>query len=136
MNQSHPALIAAQASWRCAQSRDKAGWLDLMDENICIEDPIGVAVTNPTGDGVRGKQAVAEFWEKNIARSQISIETHESRTAGMESAHLLTLRTRFENGVTSIVQGFFVYVVNDAGKLTNLRGYWEMDDMQFEQPAS
>jgi steroid delta-isomerase len=136
MNQSHPALIAAQASWRCAQSRDKAGWLDLMDENICIEDPIGVAITNPTGDGVRGKQAVAEFWEKNIARSQISIETHESRTAGMESAHLLTLRTRFENGVTSVVQGFFVYVVNDAGKLTNLRGYWEMDDMKFEQPAS
>ena len=106
-----------------------------MDEEVCIEDPIGVAVTNPTGNGVRGKQAVAEFWEKNIAASQISIEAHESRTAGMESAHLLTLQTRFENGVTSTVQGFFVYVVNDAGKLTNLRGYWDMDDMRFEQPA-
>jgi steroid delta-isomerase len=136
MNESHPALIAARASWRCAQSRDKEGWLDLMDEQVCIEDPIGIAVTNPTGDGVRGKQAVAEFFDKNIAKSQISIEPHESRTAGMESAHLLTLRMSFENGVTSIVDGFFVYVVNDAGKLTNLRGYWDMDDMRFEQPTS
>jgi len=136
MNESHPALIAARASWRCVQSHDKAGWLDLMDEDVCIEDPIGVAVTNPSGDGVRGKAAVAEFYEKNIASSQLSIEPLESRTAGMESAHLLTLRTRFDNGVTSVVRGFFVYVVNDAGKLTNLRGYWDMEDMTFEQPSS
>ena len=33
------------------------------------------------------------------------------------------------------VQGFFAYVVNDAGKLTNLRGWWDMEDMSFEQPA-
>jgi steroid delta-isomerase len=136
MNESHPALIAARASWRCVQSNDKAGWLDLMDEDVCIEDPIGVGVTNPTGDGIQGKAAVSDFYDKHIAPSQISIETLESRTAGMESAHLLTLRNRFENGVTSTVRGFFVYVVNEAGKLTNLRGYWDMEDMQFEQPTS
>ena len=53
----------------------------------------------------------------------------------MESAHFLTLRTRFENGVSSTVSGLFVYVVDDAGKLTNLRGYWDMDDMVFEEKA-
>ncbi|MEE8166092.1 MAG: hypothetical protein V3T64_11025, partial [Myxococcota bacterium] len=63
----------------------------------------------------------------------ISIETHESRTAGMESAHFLTLRNKFENGVSSTVSGLFVYVVDDSGKLTNLRGYWDMDDMKFEE---
>ena len=93
-------------------------------------------MTNPTGEGIRGKQAVEEIWDKTIDRSRISIETHESRTAGSESAHLLSLRTRFENGITSTVRGFFVYVVDEAGKLTNLRGYWDMDDMQFEQPES
>jgi steroid delta-isomerase len=136
MNGSNPALIAARASWKCVQARDKAGWLDLMAEDICIEDPIGVAATNPTGDGVRGKQTVSEFWDKNMANSRISIETHESRTAGMESAHVLTLTVRFDNGVTSKVHGIFAYIVDDDGKLTNLRGWWDMDDMSFEQPAS
>jgi steroid delta-isomerase len=133
MKADHPALLAAQNSWRCVQAGDKEGWLALMDDDICVEDPIGVAVTNPTGDGVRGKAALADFWEKNIAPATITIETHGSRTAGMESAHQLTLRTRFENGVTSAVTGYFIYQINEAGLLTNLRGYWDMDDMAFEQ---
>jgi len=135
MKADHPALLAAQNSWRCVHAGDKEGWLALMDDDICVEDPIGVAVTNPTGDGVRGKAALADFWEKNIAPATITIETHSSRTAGMESAHQLTLCTRFENGVTSTVTGFFIYQINEAGLLTNLRGYWDMDDMAFEQAA-
>ena len=134
MNETHPALIAARSSWRCVQTRDKAGWLGLIAENIRIEDPIGVAATNPTGDGVHGKQDVSEFWDKIIANSNITIEAHESRTAGNESAHLLTLTMRFDNGAISKVHGLFAYVVNDEGKLTNLRGWWDMDDMSFEQP--
>ena len=136
MNESHPALIAARSSWRCVQNRDKEGWLGLMADDICIEDPIGVAATNPTGEGVRGKPAVSEFWDKNIAHSNITIEAHESRTAGLESAHVLTLSMRFENGVTSKVRGLFAYIVNDAGQLTNLRGWWDMGDMSFEQPPA
>jgi steroid Delta-isomerase len=31
----------------------------------------------------------------------------------------------------STVRGVFTYRVNDAGLLTNLRGYWNMDAMQF-----
>ena len=135
MDPNHPALVAARNSWRFVQAQDKWAWLDLMAENICIEDPIGVGITNPSGEGIQGKQAVSEFWDKNIAQSQVSIETHESRTAGMESAHFLTLRNKFGNGVSSTVSGLFVYVVDDAGKLTNLRGYWDMDDMKFEEQA-
>ena len=30
MSDIHPALAAAQASWKCAQARDKEGWLALM----------------------------------------------------------------------------------------------------------
>ena len=135
MDSENPALLAAHASWRCVQSHDKEGWLALMAEDICIEDPIGVAVTNPDGQGIRGKAAVSEFWDKNIAPSQITIEAHESRTAGRESAHQLTLSNRFENGVSSTVRGFFVYILNEAGLLTNLRGYWDMADMTFEQPG-
>ena len=34
---------------------------------------------------------------------------------------------------SSAVRGIFTYKVNDAGLLTNLRGYWNMDMMKFVQ---
>ena len=132
MNESNPAMIAARRSWQCVQGKDKEGWLALMADDVVIEDPIGQAPTNPSGEGVKGKAAVGEFYDQNIGGNELSVETHESRTAGNESAHVLTLRTRFPNGMTAIVRGLFTYLVNDEGKLTNLRGYWEMDDMRFE----
>jgi steroid delta-isomerase len=134
MNEEHPALLAARASWKAVMAGDKKSWLDLMAEDICVEDPIGVAPTNPTGNGVRGKTELADFWEKNIGPSEIVIETHASRTAGMESAHELTLRMQFPNGASSVVSGYFTYRVNKSGKLTNLRGYWDMADMTFQAP--
>ncbi len=132
MDEANPALVAAQRSWRAVMAGDKDAWLDLMAEEICVEDPIGVAPTNPSGQGVRGKAELADFWEKNIGPNTIEIETHASRTAGLESAHQLTLSMRFPNGVTSHVTGFFTYRVNESGKLTNLRGFWDMADMSFE----
>ena len=136
MTEDHPALLAARGSWKAAQAGDKAAWLDLMDDDVLVEDPIGVGPTNPTGEGVRGKDAMSKFYDQNIGPNTITIEARDSRTAGMESAHHLTLTTAFENGVKSRVSGIFTYRVNEAGKLTNLRGYWEMADMAFEQPGN
>lgn len=136
MKEDHPAMIAARNSWRCVQAKDKAGWLALMADDVCIEDPIGVAPTNPTGRGARGKAEVADFWEKNIAPSTIRIETHGSRTAGLESAHELTLHNSFPNGVRAAVRGYFVYEVNAQGLLTKLRGWWDMADMKIEAPPA
>ena len=63
MTEDHPALLAARGSWKAAQAGDKEAWLDLMAEDVCVEDPIGVAPTNPTGKGVRGKVELAVFFE-------------------------------------------------------------------------
>ena len=135
MSDIHPALAAAQNSWKCVQTKDKAGWLALMSDNICVEDPIGVALTNPTGQGVQGKAELSAFYDTNMAESDIQVEVHESYVAGDTSAHLMTLRTTLPNGVRSTVRGIFTYYVDDAGKITNLRGYWKMSDMKFEQPG-
>ena len=48
-------------------------------------------------------------------------------------AHILSLHSKFEGGVTSTVRGVFCYRVNDDGLITNLRGYWNMDAMKFGQ---
>jgi len=132
MDQNHPALVAARNSWRCVQARAKQEWLDLMADDILFEDPIGVGPTNPDGNGVRGKDNLSKFWDQSMATSKIAIEVHESFAAGNESAHRMTLRTTFAGGATFIVNGIFTYRVNDAGKLTNLRGYWAVEDMQSE----
>ncbi len=129
----HPALAAARNSWARVMAKDKEGWLALMADDVCVEDPIGVAITNPTGEGVRGKAALGEFFDQNIAPNTITIESKESYAAGNESGHLLLLRTTFPEGTVAIVRGVFTYKLNAEDKITNLRGYWSVDEMQFEK---
>jgi len=135
LDPNHPALLAAQNSWRAVQAGEKSAWLDLMAEDICVEDPIGLAPTNPDGQGVRGKAAMDQFWDANIAPNTIRIETHESFAVASESAHRMTLTTTFPGGASMKLNGIFTYTVNDAGKLTSLRGYWLLEDSAFTQPA-
>jgi hypothetical protein len=134
MSEQRPAMIAAHNSWRTVQARLRDEWLGLMADDITIEDPIGLGPTNPTGKGFRGKAEAEQFWDKNLAPTEsIAITTHESFAAGNESAHRLTLLTKFPNGMSMTVNGVFTYTVNDEGKLTALRGYWSMDEAVIEK---
>ena len=136
MNEESLAMIAARASWSAVQRKAKEEWLAIMADDVVFQDPIGVSPLDSTGKGHVGKQAVSAFWDKIMAPSTISIEVHRSFTAGMECAHLMTLSTELPGGAKSIVTGIFTYRVNDDGKLAALRGYWDMADMNFEQPES
>ena len=136
MSYENPAMVAARNSWLCVQSNDREGWLYLMAEDVCMEDPIGRAPTNPTGEGVKGKKALSEFYDKHMGPSTIEITTHESYAAeASESAHVMTLHTTLSNGVKTKVRGIFTYRTDQEGKITSLRGYWTMGVMEFEQPA-
>ncbi len=130
-----PAMAASQASWRCVQSHDRDGWLALMADDVVIEDPIGPSVTNPDGRGVRGKEAVAAFYDTNIAANNLTVTCEETfpSSSPNEIAHILVLRSRFENGFTSAVRGVFCYRVDDEGKIANMRGYWNLEGMAFGQ---
>ena len=130
-----PALAASQASWRCVQTHDREGWLALMAADVVIEDPIGKSVTNPDGQGVRGKEAVAAFYDTNIAVNNLTVTCEETfpSSSPNEVAHILVLRSKFDGGVTSAVRGVFCYRVDDDGLITNMRGYWNLEGMQFGQ---
>ena len=104
MSDERPALAAAQASWRCVQARLRDEWLDLMADDITIEDPIGGGPSNPTGKGFRGRAEAERFWDAHLAPTEsVTITAHESFAAGDESAHRMTLVTRFPNGVKMTV---------------------------------
>jgi steroid Delta-isomerase len=130
-----PALAASQESWRCVQAGDKQGWLDLMADDVLIEDPIGPSVTNPDGAGARGKDAVAEFFDRNIADNRLTVTCEETfpSSSPLEVAHVLVLRAEFPAGGASSVRGVFTYRVDEAGKLAAMRGYWRVEDMAFEE---
>lgn len=133
-----PALWASHRSWQCVQTHDKEGWLGLMADDVVIEDPIGTAITNPDGTGVRGKEAVEAFYDTNIAVNRLSVECEETFASSdpTEVGHVLKLTSRFDNGLTSIIRGIFTYRTNSQHQLTNLRGYWHIDAMVFEKGES
>ncbi|GAB7068165.1 nuclear transport factor 2 family protein [Mycobacterium hodleri] len=130
-----PVVAASEASWRCVQAGDREGWLALMADDVVVEDPIGEAVTNPDGTGVRGKEALAAFYDANIGPNRLTVTREETfrSSSPTEIAYILVLHTAFPNGFTATVRGVFTYRVNDSGLITNLRGYWNMDAMQFSQ---
>jgi steroid delta-isomerase len=131
-------MTASQSSWRCVQTHDREGWLALMADDVVVEDPIGKSVTNPDGNGVRGKDGVANFYDTNIAANQLTITCEETfpSSSPNEIAHILLLDSKFEGGFTSSVRGVFTYRVNDAGLITNMRGYWNLEMMTFAQQES
>ena len=104
-----------------------------MTDDVVIEDPIGESVTNPDGTGIRGKDAVAAFFDQNIGPNRLTVtrEATFPSSSPTEIAYILVLHTRFPNGFTATVRGVFTYRVDDRGLITNLRGYWNMDAMEF-----
>lgn len=129
-----PALTASQSSWRCAQAHDRDGWLALMADDITIEEPVGRSVTNPDGTGVRGKESAGAFFDANIAiLNQLTITCEETfpSSSPNEIAYILVLHGTLEGGFTSTVRGVFTYRVNDAGLITNMRAYWNLDVLKY-----
>lgn len=95
-----PALTASRESWRCVQSHDREGWLALMAPDVVIEDPIGPSYTNPDGLGVRGKEAIAAFYDANIAPNTLRVTCEETfpSSSPNEVAHILVLRSGSKAG--------------------------------------
>lgn len=128
----HPARRAALLSREYVRNKDKQGWLGLYAEDAIIEDPIGVSMIDPEGNGHRGPAAREAFWDNFIAPASIDIEIMQSFAAGNEVANHIKITTTIDMGegkaLVQTVIGIFTYHVNEEGKLLSLRGYWETDD--------
>lgn len=66
-----------------------------MADDVVVEDPIGEAVTNPDGTGVRGKEAVAAFYDAHIGPNTLTVTCEESfpSSSPTEIAYILVLHT-------------------------------------------
>ena len=70
----HPARRAGQNSMRNVKAKDKTAWLALFADDAVIEDPVGVSPLDPSGQGHRGKAAIARFWDTVIAPGDVEMQ--------------------------------------------------------------
>ena len=125
-NTEHPAHVAGKRSREAAIARDKEAWLAVFADDAIVEDPIGPSHFDPEGNGHRGKDAIARFYDMAIAPSELTFNFAKTYQCGNEEAnvgHIVITTGEYR----TTAEGVFTYKANDEGKLVALRAYWEMD---------
>ena len=136
MADEHPARAAAQRSMEYVHAKKREDWIANFAEDAHIEDPIGKSILDPSGQGHRGKAAIAAFWDRVIAPNRVMFDIARSYACGSECANVGTITTVMANGATTIVNGVFTYRVDAHGKVLALRAYWEMARMKSVAPQA
>ncbi len=131
LDPSHPARRAAIASVAAVEAGDRAAWLALFAPDAVVADPVGPSPVDPTGDGHHGLDAIAAFHDTVIAAATIRFDIRESYAAGSECANVGTITSTFDDGSAAVVDGVYVYRVDDDGRITSIRAYWEFDNLRM-----
>ncbi len=131
-NVTNPARLASQRSMAAVEAGDREAWLALFADDAVVEDPIGPSPLNPEGQGRRGKDAIAGFWDEIISMGRVRFTLRESYACGAECANVGRISTTLPDGSTSVVEGVYTYRVDPEGRLVALRAFWEFDNMTFE----
>jgi steroid delta-isomerase len=130
----HPARLAAWRSADAVARGDRQAWLDNFADDAVVEDPVGPSYLDPEGSGHRGKEAIGKFWDAYIANARPMFSLVSSYACGNECANVGSLSTQMENGAVGIINGVFVYRVDEAGRVAALRTYWEVENMKLYPP--
>lgn len=127
----HPARRAQQAALRCAIAGDRAGWLALWAEDCEIHDPVGPGLFDPTGAGHHGRAGAEHFWDVAIAPvARFDVEVRSSHAGGDSAAQEATFTTTFDDGTRAEIDLIVVYRVDQAGLITSMRAYWEIENVR------
>jgi steroid Delta-isomerase len=114
-------------------AKDRATWLSLFTEDAVVQDPIGPSPLDPSGEGQRGKEAIAAFYDNVISTSEATeFEMNQSYLCGDEVAEVGVIRITLAGGThQAIVRGVYTYRTDGAGKIAALRTFWESDAMEI-----
>ncbi len=124
----HPARAASRASMDAVCRGAREEWVALFAEDGVVEDPVGVSMFDPTGDGHRGRAAIGAFWDMTIANvERFEFDIRDSFAAGDEVANVGTITTFLPGGSRVDTEGVFVYRVNADGLIVSMRAFWETD---------
>ena len=129
MTEQPTARDLARRSQAAISVKDRRTWLSLFAADAVVADPIGPSPLDPAGNGHRGLEAIAAFYDTVIApNEQVSFEIENSDLCGDEVADVGIIRTTLPGGEhVVVVRGVFTYRSDGAGKVAALRAYWEFD---------
>ncbi|MGH9095517.1 MAG: nuclear transport factor 2 family protein [Acidimicrobiales bacterium] len=130
-----PARDVSILSMNAVESGNRAAWLALFTDDAVVQDPIGPSPLDPEGQGHRGSDAIAAFYDNVISQGQVRFDVRESYVAGDECANVGTITTTFPDGTAVAVDVVSTYATDGVGRLLALRAYWEFEAARVE-PAN
>ncbi len=126
------ARAASLRSRAAVESGDRDAWLALFAPGAVVQDPVGPSVLDEVGEGHRGPEARAAFWDSVIAPNDVTMTIWASHAGGREVANVATITTHFPDGSRALVDLVVVYEVDADGRIVSLRAFWELDQLRFE----
>ena len=121
------AQAAAQRSIDAVRAKNKEAWVANFAEDACIEDPVGKSPLDATGNGHRGKAAIAAFWDMCIAPGNVDFNIRESYPVSDIACANVGSILNTMGDMKIEAKGVFIYHVNEEGKVTHLRAYWDFN---------
>ncbi|HNI38185.1 MAG TPA: nuclear transport factor 2 family protein [Pseudomonadales bacterium] len=121
------AQAAAQRSIDAVRAKNKEAWVDNFADDACIEDPVGKSPLDASGNGHRGKAAIAAFWDMCIASGSVDFNIRESYPVSDIACANVGSILNTMGDMKIEAKGVFIYHVNAEGKVTNLRAYWDFN---------
>ncbi len=125
-----PARTASIKSMQLAMDGDAQGWLDLFAENAVVQDPYGPSPMDPEGKGHVGKAAIEKFCAAYIRPDAIRFEIRQTLNGNGACVNVGTIFTKRPDGQVGWNEVINVYEVDEAGKITLLRSYWDFEANQ------
>lgn len=128
----HLAIQANIQSVALATKGDREGWLALYADDAVVQDPVGKSPFDATGEGHRGKAAIAKFWDTVIGPSKLTINVHKRIPSGDRSCAVLQTAINDMGKGKTEVEMVAIYEVNDAGKITRMSAFWSWAEMESQ----
>ncbi|MBT4518909.1 MAG: nuclear transport factor 2 family protein [Halieaceae bacterium] len=134
MKEDSIAITAHKNSIANAMAGNKEQWLELFDNEAVVYDPVGPSGHDPEGQGFRGIDQINKFWDLMIAPGNITVVPHKRIRCGDKIVAVVMTVTNLAGTLKTFTEMVGVYEVNDAGKITVLKVYWDVDALMEQLP--
>ena len=131
MSKAHPAVTASENSAKFAMAKDKESWLGLFAEDAFLADPVGKSMLDPDGKGHQGKAAIERFWDNVIAKANLTLVASQRIPCDNTCVAVLQA-TNDLGGIKTVVDMVGLYEVNEDGKLSSLKVYWDFSELMAQ----
>ena len=131
----HPAALANYRSFAAVEARDRTAWLALFAADAVVQDPVGISPLDPSGEGHRGIDAIASFWDNVIAAGVQSFDVKSRIPRADQCAVFVTMHNQLGEDLSFELDMIVYYQVDSDGLIKSLRAFWDYQAVQDKLAA-